>query len=158
MIRGFSFDFSRKATGVVAWRDQQPVKAKVWELPDDYLGVQLSKLERALTRSIKGYNPDWLAYETASPTNFRFASLQLAMIGSLHRLAYDLGDITIMGIAAASAKKTLTGSGRAKKPEMLAAARALYPHLDIATDDIADAIAVGLTFYQKVELSQIQSE
>lgn len=151
-MRGVSFDFSRKSTGVVFWRDQEPVETRVWRLPDTYLGEQLHKLERALTGVLSGEPVEWVAYETASPTNFHFASLQLAMIGILHKVAYE-DDITILGIASATAKKVLTGSGRAKKPEMLAAAQERYPHLLIGTDDEADAIAVGLAFFTKVELT-----
>ena len=48
-MKGISFDFSRKSTGVVHWHHQEPVRTEVWKLPAGYLGEQLSKLECALT-------------------------------------------------------------------------------------------------------------
>ena len=73
------------------------------------------------------------------------------MVGILHKLAYEY-DVTIMGVHPSTIKKVLTGNGRAKKPEMVLAARDRYPGLDIHNDDVADAIAVGLAFFTKVEV------
>lgn len=151
-MNGVSFDFSRKSTGVVRWNEQEPVETTIWSLPNTYLGEQLSELECALTLEVDGKDVHWLAYEHASVTSFGHASIQLAMVGILHKVAYEY-DITILGLHPATIKKVLTGSGRAKKPEMVAAARERYPHLDIPNDDVADALAVGLAFFEKVELT-----
>ena len=117
------------------------------------LGLRHPELERALTGLFDAEPLEWVAYEHASVANYRHAQIQLAMVGMLHLFAHK-HDVTLLGIYPATAKKVLTGSGKAKKPAMLAAARALHPELNIFTDDEADALAVGLAFFSKVELTQ----
>ncbi len=51
-------------------------------------------------------------------------------------------NIPAVGCHIGTVKKFATGRGNAQKHEMVAAAKILYPHLDIADDNAADALHV----------------
>ena len=50
--------------------------------------------------------------------------------------------LPFVGYPQKAVKKKATGKGNARKPEMISAARAKWPHLGIKTDDEADALWV----------------
>ncbi len=61
----------------------------------------------------------------------------------------DMRGLPVVGIAPATIKKAVTGSGRADKQEMIAAIKELgYSPKD---DNVADAIGCGIAFWQNLE-------
>jgi Holliday junction resolvasome RuvABC endonuclease subunit len=59
--------------------------------------------------------------------------------------------VPILSIPISTAKKTLTGNGRADKDAMVTAAKSRFPRFVISSHDIADAIAVGLAALDRIE-------
>lgn len=155
-MQGVSLDLGQKSTGIALWHGQELKATLHWEFGAEYMGQDLAQLEHSLTWLAREYELSWVAFEQASVVSYRHAQIQLAMIGIVHLVAHKEG-LTIMPIHPSTAKKVLTGSGKAKKGDMVLAAKERYPGFDIHVDDIADAIAVGLAFFTKVELSPVQT-
>lgn len=147
--RGVSLDLSRKATGVVYWLGSHPVATDIISLPEGDIGLQLAEFEKSLTR-ILNKQVAWIAYEDPFITAHSYAKQVLGMTGLIELSAHKRRLLTL-GVNSGTMKKRLTGNGRAKKPEMVAAAQALYPELEIESHDVADALAAGLVLTDKLE-------
>jgi Holliday junction resolvasome RuvABC endonuclease subunit len=144
VLRGISFDMSRKSTGFAYWMNDEPKRVGTITLPAGFLGEQLSKWDAAVQGRILGVN--WVAFEDARAVSKQHGMILFGMTGILHKWCWELG-IPILGFAQTTVKKALTGSGKAKKDEMLACARERWPDLGVANDDEADALGVGLAFW-----------
>ena len=140
---GLTFDLSRKCTGVVKWLGSHPVTTATVELDEAPLGGQLVTWRFALVELLNRHNPDWVAYEDARAVSKQHGMILFGMTGILLAECWERG-IQAVPVNQMTAKKTLTGTGRATKGQMLDAARSLYPELEISTHDVADAVAVGL--------------
>ena len=140
---GLTFDLSRKCTGVVKWLGSHPVTTATVELPEGHLGQQLCVWRAELITRLQRHNPDWVAYEDARAVNKQHGMILFGMVGVLLAECWERG-IQAVPVNQMTAKKTLTGTGKATKGQMLEAAQSLYPELEISTHDVADAVAVGL--------------
>jgi len=154
-IRGVSLDLGKTRTGIACWRDQQLQWVEVASFASTTtLGETLSTFSNWLALWVKE-NTDWIAYEQRMTGGARLGGrhleLHYGMVGALHLRAWHLG-IPILSIPIGTAKKALTGTGRADKDAMLAAARERYPQHDVLEHDVADAIAVGLAALSRIEL------
>lgn len=152
-IIGVSLDMSRKATGVVLWKNHAPSRTQIVSLPDGYLGQQLVEWEAALERDVFGLlrePPAWVAYEDVRAVSKQHGMIQFGMVGVLMMWAWRLG-VPVLPFAQATVKKALTGRGNAKKPEMMAAAQERWPDLKVTSHDVADALGVGLAFLAAVK-------
>ena len=139
-----SFDLSRKSSGWALWRDQTPTHIGTIALPAGYLGEQLRVWVDEMNKVIPP-NLDWVAFEDARAVSKQHGMILFGMTGLLHLKCWDMG-VPILGFSQNTLKKVLAGHGHAKKPAMVAAAQARWPHLNVETDDQADALAVGLCF------------
>lgn len=104
----------------------------------DYFGVLIDR-----------FQPDAIVFEApilpAQGVKLDTTRKLHGMSGMLEVVCRDRG-VPCSEVANSTAKKRLTGSGRAKKPDMLQAARRLG--LTIETEDEADALAVWLCAVQ----------
>lgn len=151
-IIGVSLDMSRKATGVVFWKNYQPILTEIVSLPDGYLGQQLVAWQEAVERDIFGMlkePPAWVAYEDVRAVSKQHGMIQFGMVGVLMMWAWRLG-VPVLPFAQPTVKKALTGKGNAKKPDMVAAAQERWPELKVTSHDVADALGVGLAFLAAV--------
>lgn len=86
------------------------------------------------------YKPDLIGYEQI---HFRGGYATELLVGFTTRLAElaAVHDIECTTIHSSTLKKFATGSGKAKKPEVIAAMRKRYPMIEIIDDNHADALA-----------------
>ena len=140
---GLTFDLSRRCTGVVKWLGSHPVTTSTVELPEGALGQQLCAWRAELVTRLALHNPEWVAYEDARAVSKQHGMILFGMVGVLLAECWERG-IQAVPVNQMTAKKTLAGTGKATKTQMLAAARSLYPELEINSHDVADAVAVGL--------------
>lgn len=95
-----------------------------------------------LSGFIDAYRPDVIAMERAFGRAAFTSDLPLILIGVAHGLAHARG-IRRVEWTASTLKKQSAGTGKAKKPEMMAAVRALgwTPDSDHAADAVACLVA-----------------
>lgn len=91
------------------------------------------------TRLINHYQPDFVFYEDVKAHKGTKAAHVYGGLRAQLRQVCDGRGITHKGIAVQTIKKHATGSGRAKKVDMVASARQRWPGLKIERDDVADA-------------------
>lgn len=143
ILRGISFDLSRKSTGYAYWMGSEPTRIGTISLPAGFLGEQLSKWDIAIQGRVIGVN--WVAFEDARAVSKQHGMILFGMTGILHKWCWDLG-VPILGFPQTTVKKALTGYGASKKEDMVRCARERWPRLGVETDDQADALGVGLAF------------
>ena len=144
-----SLDISRKATGVTIWKGEEPAYVFIISLPASDLGHQLSAWEAEVGRLLFLWRPALVAWEDVRAVSKQHGMIQFGQVGILlmHLYRYETANI---GFAQATVKKALTGKGNAKKPDMIAAAKERWPHLDISDDNIADSLGVGLALIARM--------
>ena len=108
------------------------------------LSEKLYALYESMSLHILSSNPGEII--TERPTAFGNGIKVAYAVGVLYAVAAKHG-VPIKEISPASVKKEFAGSGRAKKPEMVAKAQELFPSDNIGNkdEDRADAIAIGYT-------------
>lgn len=93
---------------------------------------------------------EWLAWERVVATSGPFAAGELfGLQAQLVEVAFDL-KLQCVTVAPSTLKKFATGNGRAKKPEIVAAAKARWPRTSFETHDQADACFVLLWAQQAI--------
>lgn len=164
IVRGVTFDLGKTRTGIACWNDREPYAVDhITYSHTSSLGALVDAFRRDLplwTHYGRG-GVDWLAYERrltgAGRAGGRHLEIHYAMVAILHERAHHMR-VPIFDVATASAKKALTGNGRADKDDMLVAARVRYPTLRVRYHDEADAIAVGLWVVNNAELDTDDNE
>lgn len=101
-----------------------------------------------LVQNLHDKRVDMIAYETSQPRNMAHAEMHYGMIALMHLHAPPEG---VHGINWSTAKKTLAGTGKASKDDMLHAAWEQYPTIGLTSADEADAVAVGLTMLNSLD-------
>ncbi len=115
-------------------------KGKNWESR----GIAYLRAGRFFRDTLTQYKPDLCSYEAVKRFMSSDASLTYgAILGQLLAVCEDLGVPTI-GYSPTEVKKTTTGSGRASKDEMIAAALRIYG-VECKDDNQADALCIGYT-------------
>lgn len=164
MIRGLSFDISRRNTGIIYWEGDLPVEVHEIQLPLADLGEQIYKWNWTLSDLLWRYQVPkgdvdqpmyhfrwqrsplhWIAYEDVRAVSKRHGMIQFGQVAILAMLTHRW-QIPLLPFAQTTVKKALTGSGRADKEEMIRCAKKMFPALDIPSADVADAVGVGLAF------------
>lgn len=158
--RGFSFDLGKTNTGIVAWADDHILWVDDVSFQNTTtLGETLKLFKDLVILQTPPATTHWMAYEqrmTAGPRmGLRHLELHYGMVGVLHMRAWAL-QVPILSIPISTAKKALTGNGRADKDAMVTAAKGRFPRFVIRSHDIADAIAVGLAALDRMELEPAQ--
>jgi crossover junction endodeoxyribonuclease RuvC len=101
---------------------------------------------------MKTYRPDALAMEELFFLKNVNTAIPVAQARGVIMLAAAHHDVSVFGYSPAQVKMTVTGSGKAQKPEVQEAVREL---LGLATiprpDDAADGLAVALTHWTVLE-------
>jgi crossover junction endodeoxyribonuclease RuvC len=114
------------------------------------MGQRLAYLHRGVEDVLQAFPPGAVALERVhSHSKFPRTSILMAHARGVIVLAAALRGIPVFGYAAARIKKTLTGSGRAPKPQIQ---RAIMTELRLAClpepHDVADACALALCHFQ----------
>lgn len=144
-----SFDIARKATGVTLWKGEEPVDVFTIKLPAGELGMQLDLWEGRVVNVLDGARPGLVAWEDVRAVSKQHGMIQFGQVGILLMHLYRRKVATI-GFAQSTVKLALAGHGHAKKPDMIAAAKERWPHLDISDDNIADSLGVGLALIARM--------
>ena len=144
-----SIDIARKASGVSVWQGEKPIQTDIIRLPAGELGEQLALWDSEVLKLLMLTEPALVAWEDARGVSKQHAMIQFGQLGillmHLHRQ-----DIAHVGFAQSTVKKALTGHGHAKKPDMVAAAQARWPHLKVDDDNVADSLGVGLALIERM--------
>lgn len=108
----------------------------------DSLGSRMLKVERGLETIIEACKPDLIVFEAhRAHTGVQAAqvlgavSLAIMRMASAREIAYSAAEVS-------QAKQAFTGTGRASKQLVMAVAKKKYPHFNIASDNVADALAI----------------
>ena len=151
------FDISSTNIGVVTWDttgEGQALRHQTIRLNENHsLGRRLLAGHAELTMLFPTLRPDLVAYEGPAYSKKNVLSIfaQAAMAGQLLALCAGIGIPTVV-IQPTTAKKALSGSGKADKEEMILCASA---YLSGPYDEhAADALGVVLAAVQKAELEQ----
>jgi len=111
-------------------------------LADEHEGKEYADFADWLTRIVAKVQPQVIFYEL--PAMFKnpvTGYKPIAFRGFLLAEASRQG-VPLQGYNISTVKKAATGNGHAKKPQMIAAAKRDFPHLDIVDDNMADALHV----------------
>ena len=101
---------------------------------------------------LEQYSVEVIAYEVVHFGTHKgtdAARLYNGLVANLESEAYNF-DLAIHEIHISTAKKALTGSGRASKDDMIKSAKARWRSADIAYSDEADALGVGIAYLNKL--------
>lgn len=111
------------------------------------------------------HDPAFIVYEAANPAGFKSpeAAYRLLGMSAICELVCSVREVELRALHVQSIKKTWTGNGRAKKPEMVAEARArgFAPKDDNAADAIAmldHAIAVLRPRFEAIAVQRVASD
>ena len=157
-IRGVSLDLSKTRTGVATWEDRRCTGVYDTSLKEtDGLGHLVMQWRHELADIIPTVGISWVAVEDVKPVNKNHSEIHFAMLGVVAEVCYRR-EIPLLRVTATQVKKRMTGNGRATKEEMVAAARDLYPMLNVQNDDQADAMAVGLFAIDMIDWRDPQPE
>jgi len=112
-------------------------------------GDVLTKFYSHLADMRDRYRFNAIAFEQISGGTKGNQTLWASMYRATIILFADIRSLPVVGIAPATIKKAVTGSGRADKTQMLAAIRELgYSPQD---DNVADAIGCAMAFWDNLE-------
>lgn len=104
--------------------------------------LRFVQFEAAIVNLLDAYFPAVVYFEDVR----RHVAIDAAHAYSAYRtvllMACEKRGIPYVGIGVGTIKKSATGNGGAKKPAMIAMAKARWPGLSIVTDDVADALHV----------------
>lgn len=151
-IIGVAFDLSKTRTGISLWENQHPTRVLSWVFKDTYdVGHTLASFRNMVTQlNILTTHPvGWVAFEDVRPINKHHSELHFGMTGVLTELCYRQ-EVPILRATSSEVKKVLSGSGKADKDTMLAAAREKFSHLNVQNHDEADAVGVGMVAISKI--------
>lgn len=124
-----------------------------WQISDtrdQHRGSRLARLREFIFRVRRRESIDLLVYEDAVMGSHFFKTQQVhgEIRGVILLVAHELG-IEARPVNPMTLKSWLTGSGKAKKPDMIAAVKRRF---DIQTDDDNQADAVALALYMVHQL------
>jgi crossover junction endodeoxyribonuclease RuvC len=116
----------------------------------DTLGQRLAYLHQGVTEVLEAFPPGAVALERVhSRVKYPRTAILMAHARGVIVLAAATRGIPVFGYAASRVKKTLTGSGRAPKPQMQ---HAIMTELKLESlpepHDVADACALALCHFQ----------
>ena len=146
----WALDLSLRNSGFCVFDDKRNI-LQIGSIPTtakDSDGVRLKTIADSLIKVSKKFPADIIIIEKGF---FRFykASQQLnKVLGLVNYLFWDIKQVYY---APTTIKKTITGSGKAKKEEVKDCVLLEYPNISIENDDESDALAVGLTYFKKTE-------
>jgi len=92
--------------------------------------------------------PNYIAIEQYFPRRQRGATIIPEVRGIIKLAAYQL-DVNIVDVPPSRVKKFVTGNGKATKDEVRAVVCSMYS-INLESSDAADAIAIGLTAYDRI--------
>lgn len=105
--------------------------------------LRFVQFEDAVNALLDAYFPSVVFYETVRNHVAVDAAHAYSAYRTVLLMCCEKRGIKYIGIGVGTVKKSATGNGAAKKPAMIAVAKALWPALPIGKDDnIADALHV----------------
>jgi Holliday junction resolvasome RuvABC endonuclease subunit len=93
-----------------------------------------------LTRMVKKYNPSIVVYEGAHHRGGPPTEKAMAWITRIKEVCALNRIVQCYSVHSSTLKKWATGTGRAEKPDMLAAANRRWPGIDFIDDNEVDAV------------------
>jgi crossover junction endodeoxyribonuclease RuvC len=116
------------------------------------MAERLLVLHEDLSQLIRELKPDVLAVEDLFFLHNISTGITVAQARGVILLTAAQAGVPVVGYSPAQVKQTITGHGKAKKPEMQEAIRDLLDLESIPRpDDAADALCVALTHWQIIE-------
>jgi crossover junction endodeoxyribonuclease RuvC len=149
-LRILAIDPGSMNLGWVYMEDRQIVQGpgtiKLWGGgdPRTYLNIHAF-----IQGHIRAVQPDIVALESYFPHRQRGAVVIPELRGIIKLVSYQLG-LDVIEIAPSSVKKTITGNGRADKDLVRRMVNEEYG-LSLSSTDEADAIAIAITAFNKME-------
>lgn len=125
---------------LVHYESFYPYKAAKWEGAIDHIGGSLGAC-----LALSGFDSDYLsllAYEMPHVRTNTQTAIKLAHLCGIVRCVATTACISVTGVQPTQAKKALTGSGAAKKEQMVAAAFRLFG--ERMSEHEADACGIAL--------------
>ncbi len=108
------------------------------------LAKRIAALHEGISKVIARHNPDEAAVEETFVNKNAMSSLKLGHARGAAILSVTLAGIPVHEYAALLVKKTVTGVGRAEKPQVQAMVSHILPTARNMTADSADALAVAI--------------
>lgn len=103
-------------------------------------GMRYIKFETAVRTLLQTWQPRAVAFERVHRHSSTIAAQVWGAYSALLMKLCDEAGIEYTGFSVQAIKQHATGKGNASKQMMIAAAERRFPHQDILTDDVADAI------------------
>jgi Holliday junction resolvasome RuvABC endonuclease subunit len=142
---GIAFDLSKTNTGVAVFdsRGNPVLTLERSYAKHRYVGFVHIEFQRDVYKLLGSHEPTWVAYEEVMPINKYHAEIHFGMFAIL-AMTCARRKIPLFGVNTGSMRKDILGNGRAKKGEVVEAMQHRFPHLNIPSHDVADALCVGL--------------
>jgi crossover junction endodeoxyribonuclease RuvC len=123
--------------------------------PKDDISQRLHRLNFALTNIIKQYKPEKSAIEETFINNNPKSSLMLGHARGAIMLTLSLCGLNPTEYATRLIKKTVTGSGKADKMQIMTMIEFLLPGCKVAEEDAADALATAICHFNHSQINNI---
>jgi Holliday junction resolvasome RuvABC endonuclease subunit len=140
-------DLSLACTGIAIFEDESPIIVfSIPTSPRKEMKERLKIIADTLLLYKQKYPPNTLVLERCF-TRFNLSTQQIFRVhGLVNYLFYECEQIYYPPL---TIKKSLTGSGKAKKIDIENCIRKTYPDIKFEDDNQADALAIGRTYFVK---------
>ena len=132
-------------TGFAVRLDDDILASGVWDFSPragDGAGIRFCRLEAALIAMFNTWHVMRVSYELPAIFRSRAAGASVhGMVAVLQKVCETM-QIPYEAFPPTSVKKHATGKGNAKKDQMIEAAKAKWPEVNIIDDNLADALWV----------------
>lgn len=141
-------DLSLSNSGIAIFDEEgQPICVfSIATNPKEEHKLRLKQIGKTLLKYKKKYPPKHLVIENAF-TRFNKATQAIYKVRGL--VEFLFWDISMTFIAPSTAKKIITGSGKAEKFDVENSIRKMYPNVLIENNDQSDALSLGATYFLK---------
>jgi crossover junction endodeoxyribonuclease RuvC len=113
--------------------------------PKDDMAARLHQLHMGLSEVIVAHSPDIAGIEETYVNTNSGSSLKLSQARGASLLSLAIGSLPVEEFAARTIKKTVSGSGKADKEQMIAMLGFIMPTAQVTNEHAADALAVAIT-------------
>jgi len=104
------------------------------------VGVRFIAFRHWFTAVLGTFRIEYVAYEQAHLRGGAATDLLVGFTTRVQEICEEMGQIPFLAVHSATLKLFSTGSGRAEKDAMMAAAKAKYPGIEPQDDNEADAL------------------
>jgi crossover junction endodeoxyribonuclease RuvC len=115
--------------------------------PKEDYGLRLKQIGDTLLEYKDKYPPEIMIIENAF-TRFNKATQALYRVRGIVEMLF--WDIPKEFLAPTVVKKIICGNGKADKNEIKNYIRKLYPEIEISDNNVSDALAIGISYFKKI--------